>query len=360
MLAITILGAESIDDVGEVARRPVMAHRTGHLTGVDRAVTGHTGHIRAVADGVTAGRLELRQLRFFVTVAEELHFGRAASREHIAPSALTTQLQRLERTLGVLLVDRTGRQISLTAAGSRFLIEARQILEHVDRAAMVALGAALTPPTLRIGMLDEGYDAARPVLRAIRAAHPDLEIHQVTAGVPEQCRLLADGRLDIGVGRVSGVPPAIASELFRLDPLGVLVHSDHPFAARSGVPVAALSEETLLLADQDRAPEFNEFVAEVCRSAGFFPALFHGSVQNLRAAVDLVVEDRCVLCIPASAVPYAADVTWRPLEPSVPRYPWSILWRAEGPSQYAVSLVSTARRLCVENGWRTAPAEKAS
>jgi DNA-binding transcriptional LysR family regulator len=158
-----------------------MAHRTGHLTGADRAVPGH---IRAVADGVAAGRLELRQLRFFVTVAEELHFGRAASREHIAPSALTTQLQRLERTLGVLLVDRTGRQISLTPAGARFLIEARQILEHVDRAAMVALGASLTPPTLRIGMMDEGYDAARPVLRAIRAAHPDLEIHQVTAGVP--------------------------------------------------------------------------------------------------------------------------------------------------------------------------------
>ena len=112
--------------------------------------------------------------------------------------------------------------------------------------------------------------------------------------------MLADGRLDVGVGRVSGAPTAIASELFRLDPLGVLVRSDHAFATRTAVPVTALSDETLLLADQDRAPEFNEFVAEVCRTAGFFPALFHGSVQNLRAAVDLVVEGRCVLCVPAS------------------------------------------------------------
>ena len=155
-------------------------------------------------DTVAASRLELRQLRYFVTLAEELHFGRAAGREHIAPSALTAQLQRLERALGVLLVDRSPRRIALTAAGARFLIEARHILEHVDRAAMVAQGAALNPPSLRVGVLDEGYDAVRPVLRAVQDRHPELEIHQVSAGVPEQCQLLADGRLDVGVGRVSG------------------------------------------------------------------------------------------------------------------------------------------------------------
>jgi DNA-binding transcriptional LysR family regulator len=334
-----------------------MAHRTVRLTS---AGGREKGMVRAVTDGVAAGRLELRQLRYFVTLAEELHFGRAATREHIAPSALTAQLQRLERALGVLLVDRSPRRIALTAAGARFLIEARQILEHVDRAAMVAQGAALSPPTLRIGVLDEGYDAVRPVLRAVQDRHPELEIHQVSVGVPEQCQLLADGRLDVGVGRVSGASTAIASELFRLDPIGMLVRADHSFAQRTAVPVAALSEETLLLADQDRAPEFNEFVAEVCRSAGFFPALFHGSVQNLRAAVDLVVEGRCVLCVPASAVPWSADVTWRPLEPPVPRYPWSLLWRAQDPSRYAVSLVATARRLCVEHGWRTTAADMAS
>ena len=332
-----------------------MAHRTVRLT----SAGGREKAVRAVPDTVAAGRLELRQLRYFVTLAEELHFGRAAGREHIAPSALTAQLQRLERALGVLLVDRSPRRIALTAAGARFLIEARHILEHVDRAAMVAQGAALSPPSLRVGVLDEGYDAVRPVLRAVQDRHPELEIHQISAGVPEQCQLLADGRLDVGVGRVSGASTAIASELFRLDPLGVLVRADHPFAARTAVPVATLSEEPLLLADPERAPEFNEFVSEVCRAAGFFPALFHGSVQNLRAAVDLVIEGRCVLCLPASAAPWSAEVAWRPLEPPVPRYPWSILWRAQDPSNYAVSLVSTARRLCIENGWRRAPAETA-
>src|SRR3954464_13449851 len=94
---------------------------------------------RGNADG---GAMELRQLRYFVTLAEELHFGRAAAREHIVQSALSQQLQRLERELGVLLLDRTTRHVELTPAGSAFLIEARQILAHVDRAALAAHRAA--------------------------------------------------------------------------------------------------------------------------------------------------------------------------------------------------------------------------
>src|SRR3954447_15137875 len=257
--------------------------------------------IAAVPDTAAGNRMELRQLRYFVTLAEELHFGRAAAREHIAPSALSQQLQRLERALGVLLVDRDNRQVALTPAGARFLIEVREILEHVDRAACVAQGLAAAPPTLRVGVLDEAYDAIRPVLRAVQAEHPDLEIHQLQAGVPEQCRMLTDGRLDLGVGRVCGRSLTIASELFRLDALGLMVAGDHPFARLSTVPVTALRDETLLLVDEERAPEFHEFVADVCRSAGFFPSLQPGNVPTLRAAADLVDEGRCVLVAPESA-----------------------------------------------------------
>ncbi len=316
--------------------------------------------LRAVSDAVGGARIELRQLRYFVTLAEELHFGRAAAREHIVPSALSAQVQRLERAVGVLLVDRTTRHVALTQAGARFLIEARQIVEHVERAAVLAQGMALGAPTLRVGVLDEGYDAVRPVLRAVQATYPELEIHQVLAGVPEQCRLLADGRLDVGVGRLPGAAPEIAAEMFRLDPLGVLVPVTHPFALLSHVPVGDLRGETLLLEDEDQAPEFNAFVAEVCRSAGFFPTLFTGSVQTLRAAVDLVLQGRCLLCTPESTAGASAELTWRPLGPSVPRYPWSVLWRAHDPSRYAIELVATARALSTELGWRDAAHDRAS
>jgi Bacterial regulatory helix-turn-helix protein, lysR family len=92
--------------------------------------------------------MELRQLRYFVILAEELHFGRAAAREHIVQSALSQQLQRLERELGVLLIERTTHHVQLSPAGAAFLIEARHILAHVDRAAVAAqraAGSARTP-----------------------------------------------------------------------------------------------------------------------------------------------------------------------------------------------------------------------
>ena len=85
-----------------------------------------------------AAGMELRQLRYFVTLAEELHFGRAAEREHIVQSALSQQVQRLERELGVRLVERSTHHVALTAAGVVFLVEARQILAHADRAAAAA------------------------------------------------------------------------------------------------------------------------------------------------------------------------------------------------------------------------------
>jgi DNA-binding transcriptional LysR family regulator len=334
---------------------PDMTSRTG-----GRSIGGRRVHEVAVGalEGAHDGRIELRQLRYFVAVAEELHFGRAAAREHIAQSALSQQVQRLERTLGVLLVRRTTRHVELTAAGARFLIEVRQILGHLNEAVGVARGLATSAPFLRIGVLDEGYEAARPILRELQGRHPELEIHQVQAGVPEQLRLLADGRLDAGVGRAAETSPIIASELFRLDPLGVLVPHSHRFGRLAGVPLSALDGETLVLADERRSPEFNQFVAEVCRSAGFFPTLYHGSVQNLQAGVDVVTQDLGLLCVPASAAARATnEVDWRPLVPAVPRYPWSILWHAQTASPYVRTLVSIARELSRENGWREAAAK---
>lgn len=312
--------------------------------------------VQALPGAVHGGRIELRQLRYFVTLAEELHFGRAAAREHIVPSALTAQVQRLERAVGVQLVDRTTRHVGLTEAGERFLVEARLILDHVERAAERARGTAT--PTLRLGVLDEGYDAIRPVLRMLQKRFPEIEIHQVQAGVPEQCRMLADGRLDVGVGRLTTGAAGIAAEVFRQDPLGVLLPADHPWADLPHVPVSALRDETLLLADGDVAPEFNAFVAEVCRSAGFFPSSFPGSVQTLRAAVDLVAQGRCVLCVPASTSYWPDDVCWRPLGPVAPRYPWSLLWREQEPPAPVLDLIEAARRLAGEKGWTSgAPVE---
>jgi DNA-binding transcriptional LysR family regulator len=174
--------------------------------------------------------MELRQLRYFVTLAEELHFGRAAAREHIVQSALSQQVQRLERELGVRLLERTTHHVSLTAAGVVFLAEARQILTHVDRATVIARSVGEAPVALRVGVIDSSYDSMPQILHEVQARYPGLVIHQVEATVPEQYQQLIDGRLDVGIGRAALAPPQVASHLFRRDPLGVLVPRDHRFA----------------------------------------------------------------------------------------------------------------------------------
>ncbi|MGP3965708.1 LysR family transcriptional regulator [Nonomuraea sp. 3N208] len=296
--------------------------------------------------------MELRQLRYFVTLAEELHFGRAAAREHIVQSALSQQIQRLERELGVRLLDRSTHHVDLTPAGAAFLIEARQILDHVGRAGQAARNAVASAPTLRVGIIDAGYDTMPQILRELQHNHPDITIHQVEAGTPEQYRQLADGRLDIAIGHASQAPAEVTSKLIRLDPLGVLVPDDHSFAELDGVLVAALSDELLLLGEETQTPELNQFVITLCRSAGFAPTIYEGTVQSSRAAADLVHERRCVHCVPSSfRTSNRLGTTWRPLIEPATHYPWSLLWHDANPSPHIATVIDSARRLAERLGW---------
>jgi DNA-binding transcriptional LysR family regulator len=297
--------------------------------------------------------MELRQLRYFVTLAEELHFGRAAEREHIVQSALSQQVQRLERELGVRLLERSTHHVSLTAPGAVFLIEARQILAHVDRAAGVARSAVGAAATLRVGIIDSSYDSMPQILHEVQARYPGLIIHQIEASVPEQYQLLASGRLDVGVGRATLAPAQIGSLLFRQDPLGVLVPSGHRFADLDDVPVAVLAEEPLLLAEEARAPEFNQFTVEMCRAAGFTPTVYGGTVESSRAAADLVAQGRCLYCVPSSCISALPGTIWRPLTNPASYYPWSVLWRTADDSGHVHAVVNCARTMSKRLGWLT-------
>jgi DNA-binding transcriptional LysR family regulator len=303
--------------------------------------------------------MELRQLRYFVTLAEELHFGRAAEREHIVQSALSQQVQRLERELGVRLVERSTHHVSLTAAGTVFLVEARQILAHVDRAAGVARSAVGAAATLRVGIIDSSYDSMPQILHEVQARYPGLVIHQVEASVPGQYQQLIDGRLDVGIGRAELAPPQIASLLFRQDPLGVLVPPGHRLAALDAIPVAVLAEEPLLLAEEAQAPEFNQFTVEMCRAAGFTPTVHEGTVESIRAAADLVAQGRCLYCVPSSCISALPGTTWRPLTEPASYYPWSVLWRAAEVSGHVRAVVTCAGAMSKRLGWLAATSQAA-
>ena len=297
--------------------------------------------------------MELRQLRYFVTLAEELHFGRAAEREHIVQSALSQQVQRLERELGVRLLERSTHHVALTAAGVVFLVEARQILAHVARAAQAARSAAAAAAPLRVGIVDSSYDSMPQILHEVQARYPDLVIHQIEASVPEQYQRLTDGRLDVGVGRAALAPTQIASLLFRQDPLGVLVPTGHPFAELDGVSVAELARQPLLLAEEAMAPEFNQFTVEMCRAAGFTPTVYQGTVESMRAAAALVAGGRCLYCVPSSCIAALPGTIWRPLTDPASSYPWSVLWRAADDSGHVRAVVACAQAMSKRLGWLT-------
>src|SRR6266487_1114430 len=295
--------------------------------------------------------MELRQLRYFVTLADELHFVRAAARAHIVQSDLSQQLQRLERELGVRLIDRDTHHVKLTRAGQAFLVEARQIIAHVDRAAEAAKGRTRTTSTLLVGVGDPSYDTMPQILCRTQDRRPDLAIHQVEVGVPQQLEMLQDARLDVGFGRAARIPDSVAAELVRLDPLGVLVPEDHMLTALPSVPLSTLAEEWLLLADEERAPEFNEFTRELCRSVGFIPVYYRGSVGSVRGAHDLVAQGRCLFCVPSSCAHAPPGVIWKLLTEPEAWYPWSLMWRAGDRTHGVRAIVAAARSLSAEMEW---------
>lgn len=295
--------------------------------------------------------MEVRQLRYFVTLAEELHFGRAAQREHIVQSGLSQQIRRLERDIGVQLVARTTHDVRLTPAGGAFLTEAREILLRLDRAAVVARRTADEPDVLRIGVPDAGYDFTPSVIDALQRENPALEVRQCELGVPLQYDRLSRGRLDVGVGCATLAPPGIRTEALRSERVGVFVSDAHRFASASAVAVGDLAGESLLLADSELAPEYNTFVVGMCERAGFTATPHHGTVQSVAAAIRVVIRRDCVAVFPRSVWHGSPGVRWVPLCEPVAAYTWSLLWHGDNDTAQVNTFVALARAHATSCGW---------
>ncbi|GAA2669999.1 LysR family transcriptional regulator [Actinoplanes palleronii] len=295
--------------------------------------------------------MELRQLKMFAALAEELHFGRAAARERVAQSGLSQSLKRLERELDVVLIERDTHHVHLTPAGRAFLAETRRVLLHLDRASAAAQRAARPVRRLRAGIVDASYESMPCILRRLEEQHPDLEVHTVEAGAWEQFDLLLDGVLDVAVGRATMAPVGIAAELLRLDPMGVLMLPGHRFAELPAVPVGRLEGEPLLMAERRRTADLRRFITDLCRSVGFPPTFYRGTVESVNAGADLVRRGRCLLCAPASCLPEPSGLAWRPLSAPAAPYPWSVLWREGDPSPMVGSVLACARALSRDRGW---------
>lgn len=217
--------------------------------------------------------MELRQFEYFVAVAEQLHFGRAAERLSIGRPAVSQQVARLERELGVSLFDRSGRTVRLTAAGGRLLPEARAVLTAAERARPAVVGPAGAGRAVRLGSSTGLGDRLARVLRALRASQPDTEAVLVSAPTRARLERVAGGQLDAAF--VRGMPSAPGVELIEVwrDRLVVALPATHEPAGPGVVGLAALAELPLRIVSRRLNPPLVGLLSEACAAAGFTPVL---------------------------------------------------------------------------------------
>jgi DNA-binding transcriptional LysR family regulator len=218
--------------------------------------------------------VELRQLRYFVTLAEELHFGRAAERLHIVQSAVSQQIRRLERELGVELFDRSPRTVRLTEAGQLFLPEARAVLAAEGRARAAVAGLlAGRSGTLRLGTSEGLGEHLDLVLAALARLAPRVSVELTSA--PTQARLDRVRAHELDATFVRGVTESPELRLIPVwwDQLVVALPAGHPLAARESVDLAGLAGLPLRLAARAGNAALRDLVLSACRAAGFDPVL---------------------------------------------------------------------------------------
>ena len=285
--------------------------------------------------------MELRHLRYFVAVAEELHFGHAAARVRVAQPALSQQIKQLETDLGVVLLARTKRRVALTEPGRLFLVEARRTLAQAAAAIDVARRAAAGEAgRLRIGYVDTALWGVLPAaVRAYRERFPGVALSLHERQPAQQLAALASGDIDVGIGppvRDAGFATALVSD----DTVLVALPAGHTLADAPDVALAELAGEPWVLVPTRVRSRLGDVVRTACAAAGFAPRVTQ-EARQLDALVALVSAGLGVTLVPRSAerVP-RVGVVYRPLRGIDLRLPLVAAWRAADASPTVAPFVA--------------------
>ena len=289
--------------------------------------------------------MELRQLRYFVTLAGELHFGRAAKRLALTQPPLTQAIQKLERELGVRLFERTQRRVALTHAGKAFLEEARQTLARaegaVDRARRASRGEV---GRLAVGFLaNTAYTLLPLVLRDFTRKFPGvtLELRELT--IPQQLEALRRENIDVGLLRPPLADAELTSETILEERFVLALPAAHALCALRRVPVRRLAGESFVMFPRTAGFVFHDLIMGFCQRAGFAPRVAQ-EVNQTHAVIGLVSAGLGVALVPASAQKIAlAGVEYRPLREATPLAQVSVAWRRADASPVVAAFLQVAR-----------------
>jgi DNA-binding transcriptional LysR family regulator len=300
--------------------------------------------------------LDLRALRYFVAVAEELSFTRAAARCLIAQQALSRHIQALERRLGVALFIRSTRRVSLTPEGEAMLDRARQLLALHD---LLLRDMSAPRRPLVADLLIAGPRSALRVIERAMALSPHLEVRRrYGGGMGTALSRLLTGEIDLAFGRAQGLgqdlPAGIESRLARLAPIGLLLPETHPLAVQAEVPMAHMNGlEIDAGIDTRGTPEWVDFARQLTAQFGVRPTAPHEPAEGLEDTAVHLREQGLPILSEADFQQVEGGVM-RPLVSPIPLYPWSVVYRRGGHGGID-AILEAVDLLAASDGWLDRP-----
>ncbi|MBX7449279.1 LysR family transcriptional regulator [Mycolicibacterium sp. 3033] len=290
--------------------------------------------------------MELRHLRYFRAVAEELHFGRAARRLHIAQPPLSQQIRQLEHELGVALLIRSTRNVELTPAGQAYLKRVAKILDAVDDAADLArrVGEGTTG-RLIIGCVGSAtYSILPQLVRTMSELLPDVDVRvRGEMLAPAQLTALTAGDIDLALLRPPVMDPGLATETVRRDSLLVTLPVNHRLSTRTDLVTCDLRDEDFVAHVGGGRSIMGTLLPTLCRDAGFTPRV-RQEVEETSTLVTLVAAGLGVAIVPApTAALDIAGVTYRPLRPASLGVDLVAAWSLSAQEQLIRRVVSMLR-----------------
>jgi LysR family transcriptional regulator, benzoate and cis,cis-muconate-responsive activator of ben and cat genes len=290
---------------------------------------------------------ELRLIRYFVAVAEELHFGRAAHRLRMAQPGLSQQIRSLELQLGVRLLDRTSRQVRLTPAGALLLNEGRRLLTQAERTAdqvrRAGLGEVGRVTVAAIGSAT--YDIIPHLLREHRKRYPDVEVLLRELSTPAQVQALRSGEIDVGFLRLPADVDELVAHVVREERMALMLPESHPLAAMPEIPLRALAHERLIVFPASPRPSWVDTVVAACREAGFEPHVAQEAMESA-TVVSFVAAGIGIAPVPEGLLPLARPgVITRIVAPPAPATHLAVVHRAGDLLPAVATLLDVVREL---------------
>ena len=290
--------------------------------------------------------MELRHLRYFVAVAEELHFGRAAKRLYIAQPPLSQQIQQLEEELGVSLFKRTNRRVELTDAGQAFLDEAYKILAHVEQAKLLVQRTARGEiGKLALGFVSSAaFELLPRLLSAYREQHPQIHVSLHEMEKDEQIAALFAKQIQVGLLRPTVDSAELCSEIILQEPLLLALPAQHPLVSKAQISIQDLANETFVLQPRHWTLGLYDRIMSLCHSAGFSPNVKQEAADTY-LIIGLVAANMGISLVPASAQFLRSQgVVYRPLEGDITQIEMAMVWRRDDHSPVVEAFLELARQ----------------